>query len=386
MTQSAVTYSGGPIFDGQNLLDGCAITLDNGRVVEICPTEDISTKGERVDLGGDIIAPGYVDLQVNGGDGVMLNDDPSPQTLIRMVRAHRRLGTGTILPTLITDTPEKTRATIKAAKDAIRDGLDGIGGLHLEGPHLSVARKGAHDPNLIRPMEDADLQMLVAAASDLPALMITIAPESTTLEQVRALSNAGVVVSLGHTNADFSTCMSYAKAGARCATHLFNAMSQLNSREPGLVGAVLSNGDLSAGLIADGIHVHTETMRAAFGAKTGPGEIFLVSDAMAPAGTNISEFELEGRRITRAKGRLTLSDGTLAGADLDLTTAIRVLVNQVGVSLSDALRSASSVPARLAGLPSIVGAIQSGKKCNVVRISSDLTSVRNVSVDIEKVI
>ncbi|MGI9367792.1 MAG: N-acetylglucosamine-6-phosphate deacetylase [Ruegeria sp.] len=385
MTQSGVTYSGGPIFDGQNLLGGYAITLGNGRVIDIGPAKDISGQGELVDLGGDIIAPGYVDLQVNGGDGVMLNDDPSPETLVRMARAHGRLGTGTILPTLITDTREKTHATIEAAKVAIRDGLNGIGGLHLEGPHLSVARKGAHDPNLIRPMEDTDLQMLVTAARELPALMITIAPESTTLDQVRALSKAGVVVSLGHTDADFSTCMRYAMAGARCATHLFNAMSQLNSREPGLVGAVLSNGDLSAGLIADGIHVHPQTMRAAFDAKTGPGEIFLVSDAMAPAGTDIGKFELEGRRITRSNGRLTLSDGTLAGADLDLTTAIRVLVNEVGVGLSDALRAASSIPARLAGLPGNVGAIQPDKKCDVIRISSDLTTVRNVGADFEEI-
>ncbi|MEE2809507.1 MAG: amidohydrolase family protein, partial [Pseudomonadota bacterium] len=283
-----------------------------------------------------------------------------------------------ILPTLITDTAEKTRATLKAGIDAHEAGVRGFGGLHLEGPHLSVARKGAHDAALIRPMDDSDLSAICEAAALLPKLKVTIAPENVTPEQVTRMVEAGVLVSLGHTDAPFDTCVAYAKAGAGCATHLFNAMSQLGNRAPGLVGAVLDTAELSAGLIADGIHVHPASLRAAWLAKRrGPGRIFLVSDAMAVAGTADSEFRLEGRRITRSEGRLCLSDGTLAGADLDLTTALRVLTSQCGVSLDEALEAATSIPAALIDAP--VDLKQPGQMLtDMIRIKSDLSAASPV--------
>jgi N-acetylglucosamine-6-phosphate deacetylase len=287
-----------------------------------------------------------------------------------MAAAHRRLGTAAILPTLITDTPQHTRAAIAAAEEAIAAGVSGIVGLHLEGPHLSLARKGAHDPALIRPMSGDDLDVLVAAAARLPVLMLTIAPENVTLEQVARLAQAGVLLSLGHTDTDYDTCLAYQQAGVRCVTHLFNAMRGLGNREPGVVGAAIDSGALSAGLIADAIHVHPATIRAAFAAKRGPGEIYLVTDAMAPAGTDLETFELNGRKITRASGRLTLADGTLAGADLDLTQAVGVLVNQVGLDLERALRAATSIPARIAGIDS--GHLRVGSSGLVIRISKRL--------------
>ncbi|WP_170325861.1 N-acetylglucosamine-6-phosphate deacetylase [Ruegeria arenilitoris] len=349
MTSGSVTFRNGALFDGGRLHFGRAIVFRDGALVALVPEEQAKNEGQVIDLSGDILSPGYVDLQVNGGDGVMLNDDPSVDTIRRIASAHRRLGVASLLPTLITDTPEKTQAAIAAAIQAARAGVPGVVGLHLEGPHLSVARKGAHDGALVRPMEDEDLADLIAAAEELPCLKVTLAPESVSEQQVSALFDAGVLVSLGHTDADFATCQRYAAAGARCVTHLFNAMSQLGSREPGLVGAALANGGLSAGLIADGIHVHSEVMRAAWAAKTAPGQVFLVSDAMAVAGTDQTSFELEGRRIARTDGRLTLDDGTLAGADLDLTTAIHNLVTQVGVPLHEALAAVTTYPASLIG-------------------------------------
>jgi N-acetylglucosamine-6-phosphate deacetylase len=298
----------------------------------------------------------------------MFNDDQSVDALRRIAEAHRRLGATTIFPTLITDTPERTVDAIAAVEAALAEGVAGIGGLHLEGPHLSLARKGAHDPALIRPMTDEDLARLCDAARRLPALMVTLAPENASPEQVRALVAAGAIVSLGHSDADFATCMAYAEAGASCVTHLFNAMSQLGNREPGLVGATLANGELSSGLIADGIHVHPAAIRAALAAKAGPGRIFLVSDAMAPAGTDQQGFTLNGRTIRRSGGRLQLENGTLAGADLDLTTAIGVLIHQVGIDLADALRMATSVPARVGGQPRGVGRIEAGTACAVLRL------------------
>lgn len=370
MTQASLTFRGGPIFDGTRLLTGHALRLEAGRVAVLAPEAEVAPGGEEIDLGGDILAPGYIDLQVNGGDGVMFNDDPSVETLTRMAAAHRRLGTAAILPTLITDTPAHSRAAIEAVAGAVAAGVEGIAGLHLEGPHLSLARKGAHDPALIRPMNDDDLAMLTEAAGRLPLLMMTIAPESVTLAQAGALAQAGVLLALGHTDTNYETCLAYEAAGVRCVTHLFNAMRQLGNREPGVVGAALDRGGLSAGLIADGIHVHPAAMRAAFAAKRGPGEIYLVTDAMAPAGTDQASFTLNGREITREDGRLTLADGTLAGADLDLTRAIRVLVEEVGLPLEIALAGATSVPARVAGIEA--GHFAPGLAARPVRIAADL--------------
>lgn len=372
MTNENVIFLNGRIFDGERLRDGHAVRFSQGRAEHMGPEAKIGKEGEVIDLNGDILSPGFVDLQVNGGGGVMFNEDPSADTLRRIATAHRKLGVETLLPTLITDTVEKTRAAIAAAIDAIRLGVPGVAGLHLEGPHLSVAKKGAHDPSLIRGMEQSDLEELLAASEALPVLKITVAPESVTERQVSELSRAGVLVSLGHSDADFDTCRRYFAAGARSVTHLFNAMSQLRSREPGLVGAALSDSNVSAGLIADSVHVHPETMRAALAAKAGPGRIFLVSDAMAVAGTELTEFELGGRKIRRRGSALTLSDGTLAGADLDLTAAIKVMVDKVGVSLETALHAATTVPSNLIGRE-VGGNLSSRRLTEMIRISENLS-------------
>lgn len=366
MNPALIAYRGASIFDGDRRFDDHALLVLGDRVRGIIPEADLPGAAETVDLDGGTLAPGYVDLQVNGGDGLMFNDDPSFETLRRMADAHARLGATSILPTLITDTPEKTRAAIAAARQAIADGVLGIIGLHLEGPHLSVTRKGAHDPGLIRPMDVRDLAVLVDAARHLPCLKVTVAPEVVTPHQIRTLHDAGVVVSLGHSDASFDMCVQAAEAGARCVTHLFNAMSQLGNREPGVVGAALGLGALSAGLIADGIHVHPQTIRAALKTKAGPGVLFLVSDAMATAGSEITGFTLNGRPVRRDDGHLILEDGTLAGADLDLTTAIRVLVQEVGHPFDDALRMATTLPARVVRKRHAIGSLAAGMPADVV--------------------
>lgn len=375
MTQETTIFRNGLFFDGNRFVEAEALRFDGGILAALGTMSDMPEDGVVVDLKGDILSPGYVDLQVNGGDGILFNGAPSVATLQRMAGAHRGLGVVAFLPTLITDVPDKTRAAIAATIEAVRQGVPGIVGLHLEGPHLSVARKGAHDAAYIRPMEQGDLDDLLSAARQLPVLKITAAPENVTEEQVAALASAGVLVSLGHTDADYDTCRRYFDAGARCVTHLFNAMSQLGNREPGLVGAALACGKASAGLIADAVHVHPETMRAAWAAKTGPGGIFLVSDSMAVAGTDNTSFELDGRRILRRNGVLTLADGTLAGADLDLTTAVRTMVDRVGVPLDAALHAATRAPADLIGLPD--NGLEPGRAAlsQMIRIRGDLQAV-----------
>ncbi len=350
MSTKLTAYLGADIFDGRQMRRDLALLTEGGKVRALAPEQELPAAAERIALKGGMLAPGLVDLQVNGGGGVMFNDDPAPETLRRIARAHLALGTTALLPTLITDTREKTRAAIAAAIAAVEAGEAGIAGLHLEGPHISVARKGAHAAELIRPMEPEDLDMLIEAARRLPVLMITLAPENTTTRQVRALAEAGALVSLGHSDADYETCMAHIAAGARCATHLFNAMSQLRNRAPGLVGAALEAGGLWAGLIADGIHVHPADIRIAHRAKRGPGGLFLVTDAMATAGTELERFSLNGREIRRENDRLTLADGTLAGADLALCDALRFISETLEIGPAEALTMASSAPAGLAGL------------------------------------
>jgi N-acetylglucosamine-6-phosphate deacetylase len=345
MTQARSAYIGARIFDGAALRDDQALLVLTNGTTRITAPQDLPSDCPAHSLDSGILLSGFVDLQVNGGGGVMFNDAPSVQTLATIAAAHRGLGTAAILPTLITDTPAQTAAAINAVTDAIDQRTPGIAGLHLEGPHLSVARKGAHDGTLISPMQDSDLRMLLDAADRIPNLMVTVAPENVTNTQIKTLADAGIIVSLGHSDCDYDTAMAAFHAGARCATHLFNAMSQAQARAPGLVGAALSHPMAACGLIADGVHVHPAMIRAALAAKKGPSDIFLVTDAMATAGSDITSFQLNGREILRKDGRLTLADGTLAGADLTMPQAIRVLVEDVKEPLEKALARATTIPA-----------------------------------------
>lgn len=364
--------TGARIFDGTNWHDDAALIVADGLVETIAGRSTIPPEAEVVDLDGGILAPGFIDLQVNGGGGVMLNDHPDLASIETICRAHVPFGTTALLPTLITDTPEITAAAIAAGAEAAQRKLPGFLGLHLEGPHLSLSRKGAHDPKLIRPMNAADQAALIAARGKLPVLQTTVAPESVTAAQVEALAKAGIVVSLGHSDTDYATATAYAGAGASMATHLFNAMSQIGNREPGLAGAAIDGGTIFAGLIADGIHVHPATIEIALKAKQGPARIFLVTDAMATIGTNMTEFTLNGRTIYRKEGSLRLADGTLAGADLDMISAVRFMHQVVGIDLAEALRMASLYAAEAVGQSHRLGRFAKGTAADIVALSDDL--------------
>ena len=355
-------FAGADVFDGTVLHRGASVVVDSGIVSQILPA-GATASGAVERLAGGILAPGFIDLQVNGGGGWQVDGRATAAKLADLCAVHARLGATGILPTLITDTPQATAAVIAAGVAAV--GVPGFLGLHLEGPHLDPRRKGAHDPALIRPMAEADLARLLEAAALLPALMLTVAPEAVTPDQIGRLAAAGVVVSLGHSDCDAGTARQAEAAGARCATHLFNAMSQLGNREPGLVGAVLS-GSMAAGLIADGLHVAPATMRVALAARDKG--IFLVSDCMGVAGTDATELRLGGRRILRQGGRLVLEDGTLAGADLTLDRAVGVLVREVGVAPERALAMATSVPAAVIGAADRHGHLAAGRAATFVHL------------------
>lgn len=329
------------IFDGWQIHKNAAVSLSpDGRVHALHPA-GTPLPGRPQDLGAGILAPGLVDLQVNGGAGQMIGPQTDAAQITAICAAHARLGATAILPTLITDTPETTRRVIDAAQQCTA--TPGFAGLHLEGPHLDPARAGAHDPALIRPMTDADLTILCTAARSLPALLLTLAPEAATPQQISALQAAGAIVSLGHTDCSAEAARA---AGATCVTHLFNAMRPLQARNPGLAGAALT-GDMVAGIIADGIHVAPEMLLLALAMKA-PDGLFLVSDAMAVAGTTQNSFTLNGRPIHRAAGRLTLADGTLAGADITLPQSVAHLAG-LGTDPARALAMASRIPADLIG-------------------------------------
>jgi N-acetylglucosamine-6-phosphate deacetylase len=359
------------IFDGESWHEDAALVVRGGAVEGIVARHEIPAGADIVEAD-DMLAPGFVDLQVNGGGGVMLNDHHDVEGIETICRAHAPFGTTALLPTLITDTPDVTAAVVAAGIAAARSEVPGFAGLHLEGPHLSIARKGAHDPRLIRPMTDMDLALLMAAKKELPTLLTTVAPESVTPQQVAALAGAGIVVSLGHTDATYATARAYAEAGATKVTHLFNAMSQIGNREPGMVGAALAIGTIHAGLIADGVHVHPANIANAVRAKAGPGRICLVTDAMATIGTDMTTFELNGRTIYRRDGRLTLEDGTLAGADLDMISAVRFMHRTIGLELGEALRMASLYPAQAIGKTDRLGRFTRGAAADIVALSEKL--------------
>jgi N-acetylglucosamine-6-phosphate deacetylase len=368
---SAQIFTGARVFDGDRLHGDAVLVVDDGRVAAILPPDE-APAGDRVRLGGGWLGPGFVDLQVNGGGGVMLNDRPDLEGLRTICTAHARLGTTALMPTLITDTPEVTRAAIAAGIEAAEAGLPGFLGLHLEGPHLDRRRKGAHDPALIRPMSEADLSMLTDAARRLPHLIVTLAPESVTPQQIAALAGAGAVVSLGHSDTTAEAARAAFAAGAHMVTHLFNAMSPLGHREPGLVGATLDAEAVACGLIADGVHVAPEVVRIALAAKRGEDAVFLVTDAMAVAGTELDAFTLNGRRILRRDGRLMLQDGTLAGADVDFPAALRFLTGTVGLTLPRAWHMATGAPARALGAAGRLGTLAPGLPADLVHLDDDL--------------
>ncbi|MCW4114232.1 N-acetylglucosamine-6-phosphate deacetylase [Aurantimonas sp. MSK8Z-1] len=378
---AATAFTGARIFDGESWHDDAALTVTaDGRIHGIRPSHALPEAIEHVRLDGGFLAPGFVDLQVNGGGGVLFNAQPDVDGIAAICRAHARYGTVALLPTLITDRPDVTRRALDAGRAAAEAGVPGFLGLHIEGPHLSIARKGVHDPSLIRPMEESDFAALAAAARHLPVLMTTLAPETVPPAEIRRLAEAGVLVSLGHSDAGAALAREAAEAGARLVTHLYNAMSPLAHREPGMVGNALDHGPLDVGLIADGFHVDPVAIRVALRSKRGPGRIFLVTDAMSTIGTDLTSFTLNGRTIHRAGGRLTLADGTLAGADIDMLASIVFLHRQVGVPLEEALRMASLYPAEAVGQGDALGSIKPGARASLVHLTSDL-ELKGVWID-----
>ncbi|MET0747876.1 MAG: N-acetylglucosamine-6-phosphate deacetylase [Rhizobium sp.] len=367
-------FTGARIFDGDRFHDHSALVIGSGRVQAITARHGLPEGARIIELDGGVLAPGFIDAQVNGGGGQLLNEDPTAKAMYTIAKAHRRYGTTALLPTLITDVGTATTKAIEAAIEAVKADR-GVVGLHLEGPHLSPSRKGAHLPELMRPVADSDVETFIHAREAIGTLLVTIAAEQVTPRQIQALNDGGVIVSLGHSDCAAEDADARFDAGARGVTHLFNAMSQLGHRTPGLVGAALDHPNSWCGIIADGHHVDPRALRIALRAKRGEGKLFFVTDAMPLVGSDANSFELNGRTVYRQSGdfcsKIVLADGTLAGADIDMASTIRYGVDVLELPLAEALRMATSYPARFLRLADR-GHLAPGVRADLVHINDTI--------------
>lgn len=372
----AFALTGARIFDGSHMLDGRAVVIENGRILAVPRESDLGTGIERRRVEG-LLAPGFIDVQVNGGGGALYNDVRTVEGIRTIARAHRAYGTVGLLPTFITDTREAMAEAVEAMRAALAEKVPGVLGIHLEGPFISPERKGVHNPAFMRPMEDEDIAIMTSLAEG--RTVVTLAPERNSMEAIARLASAGVLVCAGHTAGDYDTVMEAIRHGLRGFTHLYNAMPPLTGRDPGPVGAALDSRDTWCGLIVDGHHVSDAALRAAIAAK-GTERMMLVTDAMSVTGTDLAGFDLHGRRIYRKDGRLTTEDGTLAGSDLDMASAVRNSVNRLGLALPDVLRMASLVPAAFLKLDHELGRIAPGYRASLVLLD-DALQVQETWID-----
>jgi N-acetylglucosamine-6-phosphate deacetylase len=341
-----LAYVNARVLTENGFRDDVAVVVGNGAIEAIVAADDVAVDEVR-DLGGDFLVPGFIDVQVNGGGDVLFNDAPTVETIRRIGAAHRRFGTTGFLPTLISDDPEKMRAAVAAVDAAIAEGVPGVLGIHLEGPYLAPARRGVHDETKFRVPDAGE----IALASSLKngKTVLTLAPERVPYETIRALTERGVIVCAGHTAASYDETRAALDAGLRGFTHLYNAMSPLTSREPGVVGAALDDRDAWCGIVVDGFHVHPASLRIALAAKPR-GKLLLVTDAMPPVGGESPTYSLGGVTITCRDGRCVTPDGVIAGSALDMAAAVRNSVATLGVDLAEAARMASTYPADFLGL------------------------------------
>ena len=364
MTRTALTN--GRVLLSTGFSDDCVV-IEGRRIAAIAPSPP--QDAEIVDLGGKMLLPGFIDTQVNGGGGRLFNDSPDVETLRVIAETHRRYGTTAMLPTLISDDLAVVEAGIAAVEAAIEAGVPGVLGIHIEGPFLNPARKGIHPEGKLQPLRDHYLALLTSLKRG--KTLVTLAPEQATPEQIAQLAAAGVIVSAGHSDAPYETVRAAIDAGLTGFTHLFNAMSQLTGRAPGMVGAALESADTFAGIIADGHHLHPASLRAAYAAK-GLERLMLVTDAMPSVGSDAPGFDLHGRAIRREGDRLVGEDGTLAGSTLTMAGAVKGMIEQGRVSLETAVAMASATPAAFLGLARH-GSIAVGNAADLVLADDDLT-------------
>ena len=364
----------GRVLTDRGVVERRTLLIEDGRIRGLVNDSEIPFGVRHHDLCGGLLLPGFIDTQVNGGGGVLFGDNPSVETLRRIGAAHAHFGTTGFLPTLISGDFGLIRAAIAAVEAAIEAGVPGVIGIHIEGPFLNKTRKGIHDAANFRPL-DAEAVALVTSVRR-GKTVVTLAPEQTTPQTIAALVKAGVIVSAGHTDGSYAQIRAGLDAGMSGFTHLFNAMSPLRAREPGAVGAALDDAESYCGIIVDGKHVDPATLRIALRCKRAD-RLMLVTDAMPSVGDAAKRFTLQGRTITVKDGVCVAPDGTLAGSDLDMASAVRNAMAMLGLDLNAAVTMATRNPARFLGLENQTGAIREGLQADLVCVD-DAFAVRDI--------
>lgn len=370
---SAFALVNGRVLTPQGFGDALAVVVNAGRITAVVEQDALPDDLPRQDLQGGWLLPGFIDAQVNGGGGVLFNNTPTVEALGAIARAHRRFGTTGLLPTLISDDAGVMKQAIAATQQAIAQGVPGILGIHLEGPYLAPSRKGTHDAGKFRVPDAEEIAMATSLGNGVT--LITLAPERVPEQTIRELVARGAVVVAGHTAATYEEARAGLDAGLRGFTHLYNAMSPLQGREPGAVGAALEDAGSWCGVIVDGVHVHPASLRVALAAKPR-GKIFLVTDAMPMVGADDPAFVLYGETITAKDGVVRNAAGALAGSALDMATAVRNSVNLLGLPLEEAARMASTWPAEFLGLGETHGSIAPGYAADLVLMDAELHVVQ----------
>ncbi|WP_299687173.1 N-acetylglucosamine-6-phosphate deacetylase [uncultured Vibrio sp.] len=355
------------IYTGSDVLTDHAVVIENELIKTVCPISELPEGIEVRDLDGANLSPGFIDLQLNGCGGVMLNDEITADTMQIMHKANLKSGCTSFLPTLITSSDEDMRAVISAARKYHNQYQNQSLGLHLEGPYLNVAKKGIHSVDHIR-NSDNEMIELICENSDLVA-KVTLAPELNDPEHIERLHKAGVVVSIGHTNATYAEARQGFESGITFATHLFNAMTPMVGREPGVVGAIYDTPDVYAGIIADGFHVDYANIRIAH--KIKGEKLVLVTDATAPAGADMEYFIFVGKKVYYRDGKCVDENGTLGGSALTMIEAVQNTVEHAGIALDEALRMATLYPATAIGVESKLGRIKKGMVANLAVFDRD---------------
>jgi N-acetylglucosamine-6-phosphate deacetylase len=360
----------GRILAGERIVSGQTVLLSEGRIEAVVLAGDPRCRDAvNVDLEGQILLPGFIDVQVNGGGGVLFNDDPSLESIRAIGAAHRRFGTTGFLPTLISDDLDTIGQAIAAVQASLDAHLPGPIGIHIEGPFLNWARRGVHDPKHLRRLDKGVISLLCSLRSG--RTVLTLAPEMTTPGMIAQLAASGILISAGHSDANFAQTSAAIAHGVRGFTHLFNAMAPLAPREPGIVGAALYDASTWCGIIVDGHHVDPVMLKLALRCKRHD-RFMLVTDAMPPVGSPEPSFVLQGRTIHVKDGVCRDENGTLAGTGLDMATAVRNAVSLLGLELAEAARMASEYPAAFLGLEGELGRIAAGYRANLALLDDDL--------------
>jgi N-acetylglucosamine-6-phosphate deacetylase len=373
----ATAFVNGRVLTDAGLEEGLTVVTGSSHIASVRRDGRAAKHEDQIDLCGKLLLPGFVDTQVNGGGGVLFNDRPTVETIEAIGRVHRRFGTTAFLPTLVSDDLSVVDEAISATRDAIAAGVPGVLGIHIEGPFLNEDRKGVHDASKIRYLDEDAFRLLTRPTGG--KTLLTLAPEKTTPRMIRALSEAGVVVSAGHSNATYAEVRAALENGLTGFTHLFNAMSPMTVREPGVVGAALDDQDSWCSIIVDGHHVDPVVLRLALRCKRRD-RFVLVTDAMPSVGSEEKSFSLLGRKITVRDGVCVGEDGTLAGSNIDMATAVRNAAHLLHVGIADAVRMASSYPADFLGLSRKYGKIAPGCLANLV-VADDKLNVLETWID-----